>query len=227
MGLVGSAKSFSKHFLEQPSVHCAVENSSAFHGKVKQSFSELLLCVLCAVIKGRVKRSFPIHAKSITTSTTWDALLLWEEKIYIDHLIQSPSPRRRKCSKSSSCSDVASIPPHTSTLTLVILMPPSSGKNNITKKSDISCFYSPSSMLVKVTQVSTQHLLAQSSAAVQCNSPHNALLEKFPPAAAALHPLANIHPLHINPMHSSSIKLWPQKGGQVHSIKIRRQTMMS
>ena len=74
MGLVGSAKSFSKHFLEQPSVHYAVENSSAFHGpwhgKVKQSFSELLLCVLCAVIKGRVKRSFPIHAKSITTSTT-------------------------------------------------------------------------------------------------------------------------------------------------------------
>ena len=142
---------------------CAVENSSAFHGKVKQSFSELLLCVLCAVIKGRVKRSFPIHAKSITTSTTWDALLLWEEKIYIDHLIHSPSPRRRKCSKSSSCSDVASIPPHTSTLTLVILIATVQWKKNIKKISDISCFYSPSSMLVKVTQVSTQHLCPHSA----------------------------------------------------------------
>ena len=84
-----------------------------------------------------------------------------------------------------------------------------SEKKNIKKISDISCFYSPSSMLVKVTQVSTQHLLAQSSAAVQCNSPHNALLEKFPPAAAALHPLANIHPLQ----QMDNFPLLPSRSG--------------
>ena len=152
-------------------------------------------------------------------------------------IIQSPSPRRRRCSKSSSCSDVASIPPHTSTLTLSL--PSSSGKKNIMKISDISRLFSPAS-LVKVTQVSTQDLLAHSSvaaqcnsrAAAQCNSLHNALhqkgllslkkvcinalLKKLPSVATdSLHCIClqtlSTQMQSLNYGHKSWVKIWRQK----------------
>ena len=106
---------------------------------------------------------------------------------FVSAMIQSPSPRRRKCSKSSSCSDAASNPPHTSTLTLVIAVAivqwPKLDFENI--GSFLLC---PFLQIVKVTQVSTQDL----PTVLQCRTALciTLCLRSFPPPGSpsdALH----------------------------------------
>ena len=126
-------------------------------------------------------------------------------------VIQSPSPRRRRCSKSSSCSVVASNPPqHTSTLTSVIVIAIVQWPKYRRGRDDLFCF-APFLEMGKPTQVSTQHLQCSATLCITL------CLQSFPPGRLP-NPVHCIElqtfTLHIN-SHAALYKTTPAKRGCV------------